>query len=80
MSNEFSGHGVDVSLRDYVDLFHRRRAILIQTFILILAIGFVLNMVTRARYRSSTRILLEGKSAAMPTYDAGNPLAGLHRT
>jgi capsular exopolysaccharide synthesis family protein len=77
MSNEFGGPAIDISLRDYFDLLHRRRAVIIQSFLLILAVGFVLNLVSKPRYRSTTRILLEGKSNATATYDAGNPLSGL---
>ncbi len=77
MSNDFGGPAIDISLRDYFDLLHRRRAVVIQSFLLIIAVGFVLNIVTKPRYRSSTRVLLEGKSNAMATYDAGNPLSSL---
>ncbi len=77
MSNYLNGQGMDISLRDYVDVFHRRRAIIIQTCVLMIAIGFIINLVTKPRYLSSTRIVLEGKSSTPTTYDADNPLADL---
>jgi capsular exopolysaccharide synthesis family protein len=40
-------------------------------------VGFILNLVTKPRYRSTTRIVLEGKSETPMTQNADNPLADL---
>lgn len=77
MPNDFGSPAVDISLREYVEVLHRRRAIVVQTVVAVLAVGFVLNLVTKPRYRSDTRILLEGKSNAPSSVDAENPLANL---
>jgi capsular exopolysaccharide synthesis family protein len=77
MADEFAAPALDISLRDYVDLVRRRRAVIIQAFIAVVAGGFAITLTEKPTYRSTTRILVEGKSFSVAQYDANNPLSGL---
>lgn len=48
----------EVSLREYLNLLRRRKAIIIQTFVAILIIGIIVANVSRPVYRSSGRLLI----------------------
>src|SRR5579871_4995821 len=67
----------ELSLRDYMDLLRRRRAIVIQTFIVVFVLGLAITFMAKPVYRTSARILVEGKSYAVNTVDANNPLNNL---
>ncbi|HZP83946.1 MAG TPA: polysaccharide biosynthesis tyrosine autokinase [Chthonomonadaceae bacterium] len=67
----------DISLRDYLDLLRRRKAVIIQTWLAILIVGVLITFMTRPMYRTTTRILVEGKTPVVTTADASNPLAPL---
>src|SRR2546426_8408061 len=77
MPEEFASAPLEISLRDYVDLLRRRKAIIIQTFVVALAVGVVVSLMAKPRYRTGARILVEGKSYSVGQYDSSNPLAGL---
>ena len=51
----------EVSLRDYLDVLQRRKAIVFQTFIVVFVIGAIVTFMSKPSYRTSTRILVEGK-------------------
>ncbi|MCC6730890.1 MAG: polysaccharide biosynthesis tyrosine autokinase [Chthonomonadales bacterium] len=67
----------DVTLRDYLDLLRRRKAIIVQTFVVVFVVGAVVTFLTKPIYRSTTRILVEGKSLKLAQYNANDPLSGL---
>lgn len=56
-----STHIPEVSLRDYLDVLQRRKAIVIQTFVVVFVIGALVTFMSKPSYRTSTRILVEGK-------------------
>lgn len=66
-----------LSLRDFLNILRRRRAIAINTFILVVVLGVVLTLITTPRYSSSARILVEGKIQAVTISDTENPLSNL---
>src|SRR5690606_37352659 len=66
-----------LSLRDFLNILRRRRAIAINTFILVVVMGIVLTLITTPRYSSSARILVEGKIQAVTISDTENPLGNL---
>lgn len=66
-----------LSLKDFFNILRRRRAIAINTFILVVVIGIVLTLITTPRYSSSARILVEGKIQAVTISDTENPLSNL---
>lgn len=67
----------DVSVRDYLDLLRRRRAIIIQTFVIVLVVGVMVTFMTKALYQTKARILVEGKSLTVTQFDAKDPLSGI---
>ncbi len=67
----------ELSLRDYMDLLRRRKAIVIQTFMVVFVLGVAVTFMAKPVYRTSARILVEGRTLAVASYDASNPLVGL---
>jgi len=67
----------DISLRDYIDILRRRKAIVLQTFVVVVAVGVVLTLMAKPLYQSTARILVEGVTYAFAQYDATNPLSSL---
>ena len=66
-----------VSLQEYLLILRRRRAIILQAFVLILVIGVVETLMTKPVYQSSARLLVEGPSMNVNTVDSSNPLSGI---
>ena len=66
-----------VSVREYIDVFRRRRAIFIQTFLLILVISVVVTLLTPPVYQSRARLLVAGRSASLNSINTDNPLSAL---
>ena len=66
----------EISLRDYIDLLRRRKAIVIQTFVVVFVIGAIVTFMPKPQYRTSARILVEGKSNTVAAYGPGDPLSG----
>ena len=62
MDDETKASGSEVTMRDYVDMLRRRRAIIIQTFCVVFVVGIIVTFMTKPLYRTTTRILVEGKS------------------
>ena len=55
----------EISLRDYIDLLRRRKAIVIQTFVVVFVVGAIVTFLSKPVYHTGTRILVEGKSATL---------------
>ena len=69
----FAGH----SLVEYYALLRRRRAIILQAFVLISVLGIAQASLNKNVYESSAKLLVEGPSYNMNTVDSSNPLAAL---
>lgn len=67
----------ELSLRDILTVLRRRKAIFLQTFILIVAVGVVVTMATKPLYRSTSRILVEGQSTTVSLSNTDDPLSRL---
>jgi len=67
----------ELSLRDYMDLLRRRKAIVIQTFMVVFVLGVAVTFMAKPVYRTSARILVEGRSYQVASYSTDNPLVGL---
>ncbi len=65
------------SLRDLLDVLRRRRAIALQTLVVVAALGFVLTLMTKPLYRSTARMLVQGKSSSVSITNSANPLQGI---
>lgn len=66
-----------VSLREYGDILHRRRGIILQAFVLILVVGVVVTLMSAPTYRATARMLVEAPSYNLNTIDTANPLSEL---
>ena len=67
----------EISLRDYIDLLRRRKTIVIQTFVVIFVIGAIAVFIAKPQYRTSARILVEGKPLVLTQYSASDPMTDL---
>lgn len=67
----------ELSLRDYMDLLRRRKAIVIQTFMVVFVLGVAVTFMAKPVYRTSARILVEGRNYQVASYSTDNPLVGL---
>ena len=65
------------SLQDYLAILRRRRAIIIQAFILITVIGVAQALIAKNTYQASAKLLVEGQAYSLNTVDSANPLSSL---
>ena len=65
------------SLQDYLAILRRRRAIIIQAFILITVIGVAQALIAKNVFQSSAKLLVEGPALNLNTVDSANPLSSL---
>ncbi len=68
---------VGFSLQDYLAILRRRRAIIIQAFILITVIGVAQALIAKNVFQSSAKLLVEGPALNLNTVDSANPLSSL---
>lgn len=66
-----------LGLSGFFNILRRRRAIVINTFVLVVGMGVVLTLITTPKYSSSARILVEGKMQTVAINDTQNPLGNL---
>ena len=77
--NEFVAEGASsLSLREYGDILRRRRAIILQTFVIVLVAGVLITLFQPLVYQSSARLLLEPPSYLLNTVN-NDPLAELFK-
>ncbi len=77
MQEDVNAQPNEVSLREYLDILLRRKAIVVQTFVVVLVVGAVATWLSKPVYRSTARILVEGKALSVAQYNANDPLSGL---
>ncbi len=65
------------SLQDSLAILRRRRAIIIQAFILITVIGVAQALMAKNVYQAGAKLLVEGPSYNLNTVDSSNPLSSL---
>ena len=65
------------SLQEYLGILRRRRAIILQAFVLISVVGVVMNLLAKPVYQASAKMLVEGPSYNLNTVDSSNPLSSL---
>jgi capsular exopolysaccharide synthesis family protein len=76
---EYSGgeEAATLTLWDFWNILRRRRAIAINTFLLVVVLGIVLTLITTPRFSSTARVLVEGKTQTLAISDTNNPLSNL---
>lgn len=77
MTEELNPQAREFSLRDYLDILRRRKGIAIQTFVLVCLVGVLATFMTKPTYRTSARILVEGRELTLAQYNTSDPLANL---
>ena len=65
------------SLPDFLAVLQRRRAIILQAFVLIAVVGCVQALLAKNVYQASAKLLVEGPSYNLSTVDSTNPLSSL---
>lgn len=65
------------ALKSYLDIFRRRRAIVLQTFLLVLAAGTIVTLMTRPVYHASAKLLVDPPTYDINSVDTANPLSSL---
>ena len=68
-----------ISLREYGDVLRRRRAIILQTFVIVLVAGVLVTLFTAPTYRATARLLLEPVSFQINSVTGTDPLQDLFR-
>lgn len=77
--NEFVAEGTSsLSLKEYGDILRRRRAIILQTFVIVLVAGTLITLFQPLVYQSSARLLLEPPSYFINTV-SNDPLNELFK-
>src|SRR5437660_5620300 len=67
----------EVNLREYLDVLRRRKAIMVQTFIVVLAVGIVTTILAKPVYKASAKLIVTASQPSMTMLTGENPLAGL---
>jgi len=63
------------SLPEYLAILRRRRAIILQAFVLVAVIGVAQALIAKNVYQSSAKLLVEGPAYNLNTIDGSNPLS-----
>ncbi len=77
MEPESEQSSAGFSLQEYLAILRRRRAIIIQAFILITVIGVAQALMAKNVYQASAKLLVEGPAYNLNTVDSSNPLSSL---
>ena len=68
-----------ISLSEYGDVLRRRRAIILQTFVIVLVAGVLVTLFQTPIYKASGRLLLEAPSYVINSVNSSDPLSDLLR-
>jgi capsular exopolysaccharide synthesis family protein len=67
----------DVSLRDFLATLRRRRATVLQTVAILVALSVVFTLMTKPVYRTTTKLLVEGKTPMISTVDPNDAIGAV---
>jgi len=65
----------EVNLRDYLDVLRRRKAIMLQTFAVVLAVGILTTLLSRPVYEASAKLLVVASPPQVQMITQDNPLS-----
>ena len=74
---ETDAQATGLSLHEYRAILRRRRAIILQAFVLITVVGLIITLLTKPVYHASAKLLVDGPSYNLNTVDNSNPLSQL---
>ena len=77
MEPETEQSSAGFSLQEYLAILRRRRAIILQAFILITVIGVAQALMAKNIYQAGAKLLVEGPAYNLNTVDSSNPLSSL---
>lgn len=63
--------------QDYMRILRRRRAVIVQSFVLITVVAIVVTLMTKPVYQARARLLVENPTASYNAIDTANPLSGI---
>lgn len=72
---ETPGTASELNIRDYLDIIQRRRAVFIQVFVLLLAMGIVGAAVSKPVYQTYAKLQVPVGSSSVNIVDSNNPIA-----
>jgi polysaccharide biosynthesis transport protein len=64
----------EMGLKDYMDVLRRRKGIAIQAFLLVLAVGFVVTLMSKPVYQTRAKLLVPAGSPQVTVMNAENPI------
>src|SRR5438874_7744622 len=65
----------EVNLRDYLDVLRRRKAIMLQTFVVVLAVGILTTLLSRPVYEATAKLLVVASAPQVQMITQDNPLS-----
>lgn len=67
----------EVNIRDYLDILRRRKAIMVQTFVVVLAVGIITTLLAKPVYESSAKLVVQASNPSLNIIQTSNALAGV---
>jgi len=67
----------EVNLRDYLDILRRRKAIMLQTFVVVVAVGFIVTLMSKPVYEASAKLLVISGMPGLNIMNTENPLSAI---
>src|SRR5437870_2259913 len=64
----------EVNLRDYLDVLRRRKAIMLQTFIVVMAVGIITTIMSKPVYEAGAKLLVVSPVSTISFVSKDNPL------
>lgn len=70
----------EVNIRDYLDVLRRRKAVIVQTFVFVLAVGVMTTLLSRPVYEASAKLLVVAGAPQVSLVNSDNPLSAILST
>src|SRR5438128_608515 len=65
----------EFNLHDFVGLIRRRKAVFIEVFVMVLAVGIVATALSKRVYQTHARLLVTAGNSSVSIVDSNNPIA-----
>ncbi len=66
-----------LTLRDFFDILRRRKVIALNVFVLVVALGIAVTLMTKPIYRTGARLLVEGRNNTVAFNNSDDPLSSV---